>query len=150
MSSTTIPAPSGAEARGDRARVAVVQRPRAVEQVGRGRAGRPRTRARQGGPDLVDRRVDLLGAGVGVPDERDRAGRTESLDRAVRSAHSGDLRGERHRGEVASGRGRDLAHELGVAGDHVGGVLGPAPGAGEERSLEVDPGDLARIGEVRE
>ena len=111
-----LAARGGGEARRDRAGVAVVQRPHAVEQVRDGRAGRT------GAPGAAERRAGLRDRGsvgdarrdgVGVPERRDGADLGER-PRPPRPApeDAGDLRGATViDDQVPAGGPRDLADE---------------------------------------
>ena len=77
----------------------------------------------------------------------DGAGLGQRIDRLVRAL---GLRGERHRRERSAGQLRELAHQLGIAADQMGGVLRPATRLGEEGALQMDRGDLPVAVETRE
>ena len=113
------------EQRADRPRLAVMQRPHAVEQV------RPMARAGVDG-----RRGDVRG-GVGMADGGDDADPDCGLDQGGRPGKFGC---EGDDAQMTRGRGVQALEGGDVRSDHVPRILGAAPGRGEEWSLQVDTG----------
>ena len=114
------------EQRAGRARLAVMERPHAVEQVGRvGHAG-------------VDGGRGDVRSGVGVPDGGGHAGPRRRLDQAGRPREFG---GDSDDAQMTSGRRVQALEGRHVRSEHVPRILGAAPGRGEKGPLQVNPGD---------
>ena len=96
--------------------------------------------------DPVERGAGGAGVGVGMPDRRHHGGRGQLPDQGVGAAGA---RGRRSSGpRPAAGLGQRL-DEGRVGVDQRRGVLGAAAGHGEERTLEVDPGERAVVDQPR-
>jgi predicted RNA polymerase sigma factor len=129
------PVGGGVEQRARRARLPVVQRAHAVEQVGR-----------VAGTGVDGGRGDL-GGRVGVADSRDHAGRHRGTDQLGRP---GQLGRDRDHAQVPAG-GRAQPFEGGqVRVDQVPGILGAAPGRRQERPLQVNAVDDTLVGQIRQ
>jgi hypothetical protein len=114
------------------ARLAVMQGPHAVEQMGR---------VRRAG---VDGGQGDVGGGVGVPDGDGDAGSRRRLDHLGRAGQFG---GEGDDLQVTAGRGEQALEGGHVGGEHVPRVLGAAAGRGKERAFQVQAGDDAVVGQ---
>ena len=121
------------EQRASRAGLAVMQRPHAVEQVGRvGHAG------------VDGGRGDVRG-GVGVAGGSGHADPRRRLDQGGRP---GEFGGDGNDAQLTRG-GRVQALEGGhVGSEHVPRILGTAPDRREKRPLQVNPGDDALAGQA--
>ena len=96
---------------------------------------------------MAQRVVDGRGVRVGVPEGGDHAVGDEQLGQVP---GTGQLRGEGHRPERPRRGGDEVGGQPEVRFQHPCGVLRPAPGRGQERALEVDPGDQPLPGERRQ
>jgi hypothetical protein len=119
----------------DDARLALMQRPHRIEQVGtdRGPGGEP-------GTCLVVR-------GVGVPDGCHRAA-VDNL--GYRLERSGQLRGDRDHAHGASSRVEQGGHRGSIGRAQQGRVVRAAAGRGKERAFEMDAGHKPRRDQRRE
>ena len=138
---------------GHRSGGAVVHGAHAVEQVGGGGAvaahRQPRVRARvQAGGGVGQGGAHGAGLGVGVAQARQGAAGDEGRDDAVVAGDAGLLGGDGHGGHVAAAQGDQLADQVRIGVDDVGGVLGAAALDGDEGPLEVDGGELSALAQV--
>jgi len=123
------------EQRHDGARLAVVDRPHAVEQVGAQAGAR------------FDAGAGHLVPGVGVADRGNGAGGDDGADRVQGAVQ---LRGERHDAEGAAARGEQPPDLRGCWRAQRRRVVGPAPDVAEPRALQVDAGEQAVGAQVGE
>ena len=108
------------------ARLAVMQGPHGVEQVG----GVSRAR--------VDGRHGDIGGGVGVTDGDGHTGSPRRLDHRARA---GQLGSEGEDPQLAAGRRVQPLEDGGIGSQHVPRILGAGPGWGQERAFQVQAGD---------
>jgi hypothetical protein len=83
-----------------------------------------------------------------VTEARERAGRDQRGADTVVAGDACQLGRDGHRHEVPVGRRSELAHQAGVRCLDEVGVLGAAPHGRQERALEVDARQLARVREL--
>ena len=136
--SSTVAAPSGGS--GERSesgtRCAVVERRHPVEEV-----------RDQRGCAVAQEPLGGGGGGVGVADRHEHPAVGEEVGECI---GAGQLGGDRHHAHVPASRLDQRLREADVGRQHPGGVLGAAAGGGQERPLQVDRGDLARLHRVGE